>query len=179
LLYAVREVSRSVKIPVSVKLSPFHAALANLSMRLNQAGARGVVLFNRLNQPDFDTGSLALKMVTKLSDSRELPLRTHWLSVLYGRCGTLSLAASGGVHGPNDAIKAIMAGADVVQVVACLYRYGSEYLRELTQGVLQWMDENEVENLSAIQGRMSLKQYEDPSTFVRTNYVKTLQSWKI
>ncbi|HET8647895.1 MAG TPA: dihydroorotate dehydrogenase-like protein, partial [Vicinamibacteria bacterium] len=126
-LEVVREVKKSVRIPVAVKLSPFYSSLAHFATELEQAGADGLVLFNRFYQPDIDPEELELARTLQLSTSAELPLRLRWLGVLAGR-GRCSLAVSGGVHTVLDAVKSVMAGAHAVQVVSALLQRGPSYL---------------------------------------------------
>jgi dihydroorotate dehydrogenase (fumarate) len=170
----VREVRRAVKLPLAVKLSPYYSSFANLAARVDEAGADGLVLFNRFYQPDISPEELELNRTLSLSDSRELPLRLRWLSVLSGRVRA-SLAVSGGVHDARDAIKATMAGAHAVQVVSALLRNGPAYLKVLSQGMLDWMREFEWESLEEMRGNMSLGRCPDPGVYERANYMMMLQ----
>jgi dihydroorotate dehydrogenase (fumarate) len=176
-LAVVRSVVEKVDIPVAIKLSPFYTSLASFARALEGAGAQGMVLFNRLYQPDFDVDELEIERSLHLSDSSELLLRLTWLAVLSGNTGA-SLAASGGVHTAIDAIKAIMAGAHAVQMVSSLLRHGPEHLRAIHQGVVDWMEEHEYESLAQMQGNMNLQRCPDPKAFERTNYMHLLQSWR-
>lgn len=173
----VREVRRTVRIPIAVKLSPFYSSLAQFAGQLDQAGADGLVLFNRFYQPDIDPETLELNRSLHLSDNRELPLRLRWLGALSGqlRC---SLAVSGGVHSGRDAIKSVMAGAHAVQVVSVLLQHGPERLKVLRQEMEDWMREFEWESLEAMRGNMSLARCPDPAAYERANYVRMLQGWR-
>ena len=173
----VRSVRRSVRIPLAVKLSPFYSSLAHFAGQLDEAGADGLVLFNRFYQPDINPETLELNRDLHLSDSRELPLRLRWLGALSGQVKA-SLAVSGGVHDARDAIKAIMAGAHAVQVVSALLRNGPEYLKVLRQGMEDWMREFEWESLEPMRGNMSLQRCPDPAAYERANYMMMLQSWR-
>jgi dihydroorotate dehydrogenase (fumarate) len=175
-LETVQAVRDCVTIPVAVKLSPFWSALPNLAARLEQAGASGLVLFNRFYQPDYEMEELQTARSLKLSDSSELLLRLHWLGILSARLD-LPLAAGGGVHKPLDAVKAIAAGACCVQVVSALLRHGPQQLRELTDGLRQWMQEHEYSSLEQLKGCMNLARCPDPSAYERGNYARLLQSW--
>lgn len=177
LLEAVRIVRNSVTIPVAVKLSPFFTALANFAYQLDQMKVDGLVLFNRFYQPDIDPVQLEVVPSLHLSDSSELLLRLRWLAILSGRIHA-SLAVSGGIHSPIDAIKAIMTGASAVQIVSALLRNGPGFLRVLKQGVVEWMEENEYESVRQMQGNMSLLRCSNPAAFERANYMRVLQSWK-
>ncbi|HEY6553865.1 MAG TPA: dihydroorotate dehydrogenase-like protein [Vicinamibacteria bacterium] len=170
----VREVRKAVSIPLAVKLSPFYSSFANLAAQIDAAGADALVLFNRFYQPDISPEELELNRTLSLSDARELPLRLRWLGALSGQVRA-SLAVSGGVHNARDAIKAVMAGAHAVQVVSALIRNGPEYLKVLSQGMVDWMREFEWESLEAMRGNMSLGRCPDPAVYERANYMIMLQ----
>lgn len=176
-LDAARLVRGAVTIPVAVKLSPFFSSIANLAQRLDEIGVNGLVLFNRFYQPDIDIDALDVAPRLKLSDSSELLLRLRWLAILSGRLQG-SLACSGGVHTPEDAVKAVMAGAHAVQLVSTLLHHGPEKLAELRRGLEHWMTEREYESVTQMQGSMSLDRCPDPAAYERGNYVKLLQTWR-
>jgi len=173
----VREVCASVRIPVAVKLSPFYTALPRFAASLVDAGAQGLVLFNRFYQADIDPEALEVVRTLRLSERGELLLRLRWLAVLSGRVPT-TLAASGGVHDALDAVKALMAGAHCVQLVSCLLRQGPEHLATVREGLLRWLEEHEYESLAQLRGSMDLTRCPDPRAFERANYVQILQSWR-
>ena len=168
----------AVTIPVSVKLSPFHSGLPHFGGALRDAGAHGLVLFNRFYQPDIDVEELEVVPALRLSTSGELLLRLRWLAVLSGRL-ECDLACSGGVHHAVDAVKAIMAGAHAVQIVSALLRNGPQYLTTLRDELVSWMEEHEYASVEQMRGSMNLLRCPDPSEFERANYVKILQSLKI
>jgi dihydroorotate dehydrogenase (fumarate) len=170
-------VRQTVRIPLAVKLSPFYSSLPNLARRLHDAGVNGLVLFNRFLQPDIDIEELEVKPKITLSTSAELLLRLRWLAILHGRVG-LELACTGGVHTPEDAIKAIMTGAQVVQVVSALLKHGPERMTDLVRGVETWMREREYVSVDQMRGSMSLLRSPDPEHFERANYHRVLQTWK-
>src|SRR5215471_3851213 len=172
------ELKRFLRIPVAIKLSPFFASLGNVVTRLDEAGARAVVIFNRFYQPDIDIESLKTVIDARLSGSDELLLRLRWLAILYGRV-KLSLVVSGGVAAPEDGIKAILAGADAVQVASALLRHGPAYLETLRSGLATWMERHQYSTLDDVRGRMSLRDVEDPSAFERAHYLRTLNSLKV
>ena len=174
----VRAVSEAVRIPVSVKLSPFHASLAHFAASLEQQGAAGLVLFNRFFQPDFDIEELEVVPRLKLSYSSELLLRLRWLSILSPKLKG-SLACSGGVHTPDDLIKSILGGAHVVQIVSVLLEHGPRTIPILLDGLTGWMNEHGHEDLSTMRGALNLKRCPDAAAHERANYIKILQSWKI
>jgi dihydroorotate dehydrogenase (fumarate) len=174
---SVKSVKGAVKIPVAVKLSPFFSALSHLAKQLDDVGADGLVLFNRFYQPDIDVEQLEVVPTLRLSDSSELLLRLRWLALLSGRFSG-SLAASGGIHTPLDAIKAMMAGAHVVQVVSALLQYGPEYLVKLREGIVAWAEEHEYASISQMHASMSHQNSPNPQALERANYMRILQGWK-
>ena len=174
-LALVKQVKRRIKIPVAVKLSPFYTSLSHFASQLQLAGADGLVLFNRLFEPELDVEALEVKRVLHLSDPSELPLRLRWLGVLSAQL-TCSLAASGGVHTTTDAVRALMAGADVVQVVSLLLKKGPGELAKLRQGLTQWLEEREYESLAQLRDSMNYASCPDPTAYLRANYLLMLQS---
>lgn len=173
-----RAVKQAVTIPVAVKLSPFFSSLPNLAHQLDEAGADGLVLFNRFYQPDIDIEALEAVPSLHLSDASELLLRLRWLAILHGQVRA-SLAVSGGVHTALDAVKAVMAGAGAVQVVSRLLEGGPQQVRTILEGLSQWMDEHEYESLAQMCGSMSLRKSPDPGAFERGNYMRILRSWSV
>lgn len=173
----VKEVRRVVRIPLSVKLSPFYSSLAQFAGQLDRAGADGLVLFNRFYQPDIDPETLELNRSLHLSDPRELPLRLRWLGALSGQLRA-SLAVSGGVHSARDVIKSVMAGAHAVQMVSVLLQNGPGHLKVILDGVKEWMKEFEWESIEPMRGNMSLQRCPDPAAYERANYVQMLQGWR-
>jgi dihydroorotate dehydrogenase (fumarate) len=176
-LELVREMKRNLRIPVAVKVSPFYTSFGNMATRLAKAGADGLVLFNRFYQPDIDPEGLQVSRTLHLSDSSELPLRLRWLAFLSGRVPA-SLAVTGGVHTPTDAVKAVMAGAHVVQMASALLQNGPAYIGEVRDGLEAWMVEHEYESLSQMHGSMDLLSCPDPHAYERANYMLMLQSWR-
>jgi dihydroorotate dehydrogenase (fumarate) len=177
-LEIVRAVRAALRIPIAVKLSPFFSALPHFVRELEQAGADGLVLFNRFYQPDIDVENLEAEPTLQLSDPSELLLRLRWLAIIAPAVG-IPLAASGGVHSGMDAIKAVMAGASVVQVVSALLRKGPEHLKTMRLEMERWMEEHEYESLRQMLGSMSLAHCPDPNAFSRANYMRILQSWRV
>jgi len=177
LLDVVRAVKAHVSIPVAIKLSPFFSSFANLAHQLDEAGASGLVLFNRFYQPDIDPDALDAVPRLHLSDSGDLLLRLRWLAILSGRVRA-SLSATGGVHTCLDAVKAVMAGAHAVQLVAALLLHGPSHLAKIRRELSHWLEVREYESLEQAQGSMSLLRCPDPEAFERGNYMKILQTWK-
>jgi dihydroorotate dehydrogenase (fumarate) len=178
MLETVSLVKSAVTVPLAVKLSPFHTSPAQFATALARAGADGIVLFNRLYQPDFNIDDLEVQPQLKLSDPSELLLRLRWLAILSPKI-RVSLAATGGVHGTADVVKAILAGADAVQVVSVLLRNGSSVLTMINQGLSRWMGEHDYASLAEFRGAMNLKHCPDPAAFERANYQRILQSWRV
>jgi dihydroorotate dehydrogenase (fumarate) len=173
-----RSVKAQLRIPVAVKLSPFFSSLAHLAARLDEAGADGLVLFNRFYQPDIDVEALEVTPRLHLSDSSELLLRVRWLAILSGQVRA-SLAASGGVHCGLDAIKALMAGARGVQIVSAILHHGPERLSRIQEEMIRWMDDHEYESVTQMIGSMNLQRCPDAAAFERANYTRILQTWRI
>lgn len=177
MIHAVAAVAGALCIPVAVKLSPYHSALAQLTVALELAGAGGFVVFNRFYQSDIDGHELTVAPVLRLSDSSELLLRLRWLAILSPHLRG-SLAATGGVHSPNDIAKAMLAGAHAVQLVSILLREGPRYLAVLLSGLVRWMREQGYENTREIRGRLNVANCRDPAALERANYIRTLQLWR-
>jgi dihydroorotate dehydrogenase (fumarate) len=175
-LATVRSVTNAVKLPVAVKLSPYYSSLPHFVQALGTAGARGVVLFNRFYQADIDPVRLEAERTLHLSTSDELLPRLRWLAIVSPQT-LLDLAASGGVHRPVDAIKAIMAGATVVQVVSSLLRHGAPHLRILVEGLKKFLDEEEYSSISTMRGNMNHARSPDPGAYERSDYIQLLSSW--
>jgi len=172
----LRKVKGSVRIPVSVKLTPFHTSLAHFSGSLEAAGADGLVLLHRFYEPDLDLESLEPISRLQLSDSRELLLRLRWLAIISGKV-TCSLAASGGVHSVEDSVKAIMTGADCVQLSSALLQNGVEHVTTLRKGLATWLEQNEYNSLRQMRGTMNIERIPDPKALSRAHYMHLLGSW--
>jgi dihydroorotate dehydrogenase (fumarate) len=172
----VREVKQDVRIPVAVKLSPYYSSFANVARELEKVRADGLVLFNRFYQPDIDVDNLQFVQHLTLSTSAELPLRLRWLAILSGRVQP-SLAVTGGVHTPLDAVKAIMCGAHAVEMVSALLQNGPQYIKTMSRKVATWLEEHEYDSLRQMQGSMSLQKCPNPQALLRGNYMKVLQTW--
>jgi dihydroorotate dehydrogenase (fumarate) len=173
----VKAVKAEVQIPVAVKLSPYFSALAHFALELETAGADGLVLFNRFFQPDINVEELLAEPSLQLSGPGDLLLRLRWLAVLHGRVKG-SLAVTGGVHDGIGALKAVMAGADAVQMVSALLIHGPERLAQTRAGLAEWLEEHEYESLAQARGSMSLLNSPNPQAFTRANYMRILNGWK-
>ncbi|MGE5813986.1 MAG: dihydroorotate dehydrogenase-like protein [Acidobacteriota bacterium] len=178
LIEVVRLVKAAVTIPVAVKVSPFFSSLPHLAQQLDGLGVDGLVLFNRFYQPDIDPEALEAVPRLNLSTSNDLLLRVRALATLSGRVKA-SLAATGGVHTSLDALKAVMAGAHAVQMVAALLQHGAHHLRVVREELARWLEDHEYASLRQAQGSMSLERCPDPEAFERGNYMRVLQTWRL
>ena len=167
-------VKSSVTIPVAVKLSPFFSNLANMAKRLDATGANGLVLFNRFYQPDIDLEELEIKPNVLLSTPQALRLPLTWIGILYGRIKA-GLAASSGVHEPQDVIKLLMVGANVTMLCSTLLRNGINHIRYIEQGVRDWMEQHEYESVQQMRGSMSQIRCADPGAFERAQYMRAVK----
>src|SRR5579885_200526 len=172
----VRDVRATIKIPIAVKLSPFFTALPYTASQLVEAGANGLVLFNRFSQPDFDLETLEVVPHLELSTSHDLHLPLHWIALLYGRINA-DFALSSGVHIARDMLKAMMAGAKVAMMASELLKTGIDRLPHFLTELHRWMEEHEYASIRQMQGSMSRRAVAEPAAFERANYMKTLNSF--
>jgi dihydroorotate dehydrogenase (fumarate) len=172
----LKSVKQQVNIPVAVKLSPFFSALPNFADQLVDAGADGLVLFNRFYQPDIDVDQQDVLPSLTLSTPADMRLPLRWVAILYGEIET-SLALSGGVHSADDVLKAMLAGADIANVCSVLLKEGIGKIGELVQGLARRMEEKDIKSIKALQGSLSLQSYVEPWAFERASYLKLLQSY--
>ncbi len=173
----VAEVKSAIKIPLAVKISPFVTALPNFAKRLVEAGADGLVLFNRFYQPDFDLDELEIRHSLDLSTSAELRLPLRWISILHGKVRA-DLALTSGVHTHQDVLKAMMAGAKVAMMASNLLHNGEQVVGRMLTELEAWMQEREYESIRQMQGSMSQKSVKEPAAFERANYMKVLGSFR-
>jgi dihydroorotate dehydrogenase (fumarate) len=168
-------VKKAVTIPVAMKLSPFFSSMAHMATKLSDAGADGLVLFNRFYQPDIDLEKLEVNpnVVLSTSTSSRLPMR--WIAILYGRIKT-SLAASTGVHTHEDVVKMLMVGADVTTMTSALLKHGVWHLATVREALSHWLEEHEYESVEQLKGSLSQRSVAEPSAFERANYMKALAS---
>jgi len=174
-LNIITEVRNTVKIPVAVKLNPYFSSTGNMALRMQKAGADGLVLFNRFYQPDFDIHELKILSNLQYSGSNEIRLPLLWIAMLYGRV-PVSLAATTGVESAKEVIKYILAGADVAMTASALYKNGIGYLRKMKNDLDQWMEDMEFKAVKDFKGILSQQNISDPTAFERANYIKVLQS---
>lgn len=174
----VRDVRERMSIPLALKLSPFFTALPNMARRFAEAGADGLVLFNRFYQPDFDLKHLEVVPSLHLSNSDDLQLPLRWIALLYGRVN-VDFALTSGVHTAQDVIKSMMAGAKVSMLAAELLQRGVGRLTEILNDVQEWLEVNEYESIEQMQGSMSQIHSAQPEAFERSNYLRALNSFQI
>ncbi len=170
------ELRKVVSLPIVMKLSPYFSSLPHVVQQLENAGAQGVALFNRFYQPDIDLDQLQMADQLQLSTRDEALLRIRWIAILHGRT-RLTLAATGGVHGADEALKLLLAGADVVHLASCLLQHGPDKLTEILAAMQHWMEEKEYESVAQLKGSMSQKNLPDPSIVARASYLRVLDSF--
>ncbi len=175
-LSLLQELKGAVTLPISMKLSPFFSSLPNFVRHAEKSGAAGVSLFNRFFQPDIDLDSLTVVDRVQLSSSADVLLTMRWIAILRGRSG-LTLAATGGVHTAEDALKMLLAGADVVHLASALLRGGPAVLKTVLAGIAQWLEEREYLSVTQMKGSMSQQNLPDPSAFARAAYLNALDSF--
>jgi dihydroorotate dehydrogenase (fumarate) len=174
-LSLVRSVKDKIRIPVAVKISPFFSAMSNMAVQLDQAGADGLVLFNRFYQPDIDPESEQVIPSLELSGARELRLRLRWVGILT-QYVKADLAVTGGVHTGVDVLKCVLAGAQVAQVASVLLEQGVAFIETMLMELDSWLDAHGHDALRPLHGRMSQPNVADPAAFERANYMHVLKS---
>jgi dihydroorotate dehydrogenase (fumarate) len=174
-IHLVQSVKAEVKIPVAVKISPFFSALAHMATQLDEAGADGLVMFNRFYQPDFDLEEQSVVSNLDLSRPSELRLRLRWAAILADHVKA-DIAVTGGVHQATDVVKAMMAGAKVVMVASVLLGRGIEHIGHILTDLETWLQDHNYDSIEAIQGKMSQQSVADPAALERANYMNVLKS---
>ncbi len=172
----VAAVKDSLSIPLAVKIGPYFSATANMAKRLTEAGADGLVLFNRFLQPDIDLEALEPNPKLLLSDPYELLLPLRWVAILRGRIDA-SLAITSGIHDAHSLAKALLAGADVGMIASTIYQDGFEQVSRILRGLQEWMKEKEYDSVEQLKGSISQANCPDPEAFARGNYMKALTSF--
>jgi dihydroorotate dehydrogenase (fumarate) len=173
----VEEVRAEVRVPLAVKLGPWFTSLGHFAVALQSAGVDGLVLFNRLYQPDIDLDTLAVAPRLQLSTSAESRLPLHWIGILRGLM-SCSLAATTGVHDGADAMKLLLAGADVAMTTSALLLHGPERIASMLAWMTEWMTEREYESVDQLRGSVSQRNVADPEVYQRANYYQALHSWR-
>lgn len=172
----LKQVKEVIDIPIAMKLSPFFSALPNFAQRLAEAGAQGLVMFNRYYQPDIEIDEADVAPRIRLSDSGEMRLPLRWVSLLYGRVDS-DFAISTGVHTYKDVLKGVMAGAKVTMMASALLQNGAEHIGKVLQEMTQWLDRRGYESVYQIQGNLSHITTFNPDQMARTDYMQVLDSW--
>jgi dihydroorotate dehydrogenase (fumarate) len=175
-LTLLKDLRQHISIPINMKLSASFSSIGNMVRQMDAAGANGVAMFNRFYQPDINVDSLRLQPSLHPSTSAEALLAMRWIAILYGRTN-LSLGATGGVHTQEDAIKLLLAGADVVHLCSVLLEKGPAYLRHILRGIEEWMEDQGFESVEEFRGRVSALSVPNPAEFERANYVNILDSY--
>jgi dihydroorotate dehydrogenase (fumarate) len=171
------QVKAAVTVPVAVKLSPYVGSVGEVALRLDAAGADGLVLFNRFLQPDIDPDTLTVVPTLELSSPAEGRLPRTWIALLRNRVRA-SLAATTGVEGPADVVKYLLAGADVVMTASALLRHGPEHVDTLLCGLAEWMASKEFDSVSSVRGMLSVPADSDQAAYGRAGYVNVLETAK-
>jgi dihydroorotate dehydrogenase (fumarate) len=171
-----RDVCATVDIPVAIKLNPYVSSMANMARQLTEAGAKGLVMFNRFYEPDLDLERLEVVPRIQLSSSQELLLRLHWTAILHGRV-PVDLGITGGVHTAEDVVKSMMVGARVAMMTSALLRHGAGYIKTVEADLVRWLEEHEYPSIELMQGSMSYLSVAEPAAFERANYMRVLKSW--
>ncbi len=174
ILKAVKSV---VSLPIAVKLSPFFSNMANMAKKLDQAGANGLVLFNRFYQPDVDLDTLEIKASVLLSTPQAMRLPLRWIAILFGRVKA-NLAATSGIHTSQDVLKVLMVGADVAMMCSALLRHGIAHMKTVQAEMCEWMVEHDYESVQQLQGSMSQKYTSDPAAFERAQYMRAILTYR-
>jgi len=174
----LKAVKANVSIPVAVKLSPFFSNFANMAKRLDQAGANGLVLFNRFYQPDIELETLEIKPNILLSTPMAMRLPLRWIALLHGKLKA-SLAATSGIHRASDALKMLMVGADVTMLCSTVIRHGIPQIAMIERELVGWLEEHEYESVSQLKGSLSQKNCAEPAAYERAQYMKALTSFAL
>jgi dihydroorotate dehydrogenase (fumarate) len=179
-LELVRQVRSAICIPLAVKLSPFYSNLAHLARELDELGVDALVLFNRFNQPDIDLEAMQVitrPLISHDGDGEALRLPLRWIALLHGRVSA-DLAATGGVHAAEDAVKLLIVGAKVTMLASTLLIHGTDRLHTISGNLVSWLEEHEYESVSQLQGSMSQRCVADPAAFERAHYIRTVGTYQ-
>jgi dihydroorotate dehydrogenase (fumarate) len=172
----VKEIKSSVSVPIAIKLSPMFTSMAHMAQSFDQLGAKGLVLFNRFYQPDFDLENLKVVQSLALSNSQELLLRLNWVAILFGQISA-DMAVTGGVHTGVDVLKCMMAGARVAMMTSALLRNGIDHIAKVLGEMSIWIEDHEYESIRQMQGSMARRSVADVTAFERVNYMQVLSSY--
>ena len=170
----VKLVKSTVSIPVAIKLNPYFSAMGNTAHKLAEAGADGLVFFNRFYQPDFDIENLRVISDLRYSRHDEIRLPLLWIAALHGRVNA-SVAATSGVQGATEVVKYLLAGADVVMTASSLYRHGIEHLETLGRDLESWMQRLQFDSVAGFRGVLSQQNIRDTTAYERANYIRIME----
>ena len=173
----IRLLKKTVKIPIAVKMNPYFSAMGHMAFQMQEAGADGLVLFNRFYQPDYDIHQLKVVHDMAYSEATEIRLPLLWIAILSGQLKA-SLAATTGVQSAREVIKYLLAGADVTMTASALYKNGISYISTMERVLLQWMDSMGFESLDYFRGSMNQSNVSDPTAYERANYIRILEGAK-
>jgi dihydroorotate dehydrogenase (fumarate) len=171
-------VKHTISIPVAIKLSPYFSNLANMARKLDNAGADALVLFNRFYQPDINLDTLEVEPHVLLSTPQALRLPLTWIGILHGRVRA-SLAATSGVHTAEDALKVLLAGANVAMMTSVLLKHGIGHLGDVQRDMLAWLEGNEYDSVTQLRGSLSQINSPDPAAFERVQYMRALTTYRV
>ena len=173
----IRLLKKTVKIPIAVKMNPYFSAMGHMALQMQEAGADGLVLFNRFYQPDYDIHQLKVVHDMAYSEATEIRLPLLWIAILSGQI-KVSLAATTGVQSAREVIKYLLAGADVTMTASALYKNGISYITTMERVLLQWMESMGFESLDYFRGSMNQSNVSDPTAYERANYIRILEGAK-
>jgi len=174
----LKAVKAELSIPVAMKLSPFFSNFANMAKRLDDAGADGLVLFNRFYQPDIDLDTLEVKPNILLSTPMAMRVPLRWIAILYDRIRA-NLAGTSGIHRATDVLKMLMAGADVTMLCSVLIRHGIPHIQVIERDLMTWLEEREYLSVQQLRGSLSQKNTDNPSAFERAQYMRAISSYPV
>ncbi|MCA9048451.1 MAG: dihydroorotate dehydrogenase-like protein [Planctomycetaceae bacterium] len=172
----VAEVKSQISIPLAVKIGPYFSSLPNFARRLTEAGADGLVMFNRFMQPDINLDSMEILPRLELSHSNEMRLPLRWIAILFGQIQA-SLAATSGIHGHRDIVKLVMCGADCTMITSSIMRHGPDIVRTILDDLRRWMSEHGYRSVEQFKGGMSYKNCPNAGAMERSNYMKALTNF--
>jgi dihydroorotate dehydrogenase (fumarate) len=177
-LSIIASIKAQLSIPVAVKLSPFFTNFAHFARRVDRNGADALVLFNRFYQPDIELETLEISPNVLLSTPMAMRLPMRWIALLYGRIGA-NLAATSGIHRATDALKMLMAGADVTMFCSILLRRGIGHIKVIEQEMRDWMEEHGYDSVEQLKGSMSQQNCPEPAAFERAQYMRALATFPV
>lgn len=174
---ALKQVRSAVDIPIAMKLSPFFTNTANIAKRCVEAGANGLVLFNRFQQPDINLAELEVEPRVTLSNEVNIRLPLRWIAILRNQIEA-DMSATSGIHNGHDVVKLLMVGANTTQICSALLKHGVDKMGQIRDELVKWMEDHEYESVKQMQGSMTKEKIKDPSNYERAQYMKALSTYK-